>query len=120
MTNSSNLIITPDFTGVPNLQELVLQNCTNLQEIHPSIGILKKLILLNLKGCGKLSSLPSKFEMESLVILTFTGCLSIKKIPKFVGNMEYLVCLSLKEISSTELPSSVGRLTSLKFFTLKE
>uniref|UniRef100_A0A2N9HSQ1 TIR domain-containing protein n=1 Tax=Fagus sylvatica TaxID=28930 RepID=A0A2N9HSQ1_FAGSY len=90
MANSSNLIITPDFTGVPNLKELVLQNCTNLQEIHPSIGILKKLILLNLKGCGKLSSLPSKFEMESLVILSFTGCLSIKKIPEFVGNMEYL------------------------------
>ena len=89
LANSMNLIITPNFTGVPNLEKLVLERCKNLQELDPSIGVLKKLILLNLQQCEKLHYLPDEFEMELLVILELSGCLNVKKIPKFVGNMEY-------------------------------
>ncbi|XP_030971320.1 TMV resistance protein N-like isoform X2 [Quercus lobata] len=118
LTSSSGLIITPDFTGVPNLEKLVLQNCTNLRELHPSIGILKKLILLNLGGCKKLSHLPSKFEMESLVTLNLFGCSRLKKIPDFVGNMECLQKLFLDFTAIVELPSSVEGLIGLTSLTL--
>uniref|UniRef100_A0A2N9EHP6 TIR domain-containing protein n=1 Tax=Fagus sylvatica TaxID=28930 RepID=A0A2N9EHP6_FAGSY len=89
------------------------------EELHPSIGIHKKLILLNLKRCKKLSRLPSKFEMKSLKTLNLSGCSNVKKIPEFVGNMECLQDLSLQGIAITELPSSVERLTGLRTFILK-
>ncbi|GMY19730.1 TMV resistance protein N-like [Fagus crenata] len=118
LAHSSKLIITPDFTRVPNLEKLVLKNCTNLRELHPSIGILKKLILLNLQWCEKLTHLLSKFEMESLVSLKLSGCSNVKKIPEFVGNMECLQHLSLDNTAITELPSFVEPLIGLSFLTL--
>uniref|UniRef100_A0A2N9FW56 TIR domain-containing protein n=1 Tax=Fagus sylvatica TaxID=28930 RepID=A0A2N9FW56_FAGSY len=144
LTDSSNLIEIPDVTGIPNLEKLILERCSNLQELHPSIGIHKKLILLNLKWCKKLSRLPSKFEMKSLATLDLSGCSNVKKIPEFVGNMECLQYLNLSgcsklddlpenlgileglfdlDLSGTaikELPSSIGHLTSLTYLKLIE
>ncbi|GMY19743.1 TMV resistance protein N-like [Fagus crenata] len=115
---SSNLIITPDFTGVPNLEKLVLEWCINLRELHPSIGTLQKLSLLDLKYCKKLIHLPSKFEMKSLVTLKLSGCSKVKKIPEFVEKMKCLQKLHLDGTGITELPSSVGHLTSLSLLNL--
>uniref|UniRef100_A0A2N9FJ87 TIR domain-containing protein n=1 Tax=Fagus sylvatica TaxID=28930 RepID=A0A2N9FJ87_FAGSY len=119
LTDSSNLIEIPDVTGIPNLEKLILERCSNLQELHPSTRIHKKLILLNLKRCKKLSHLPSKFEMKSLVTLDLSRCSNVKKIPEFVGNMECLQYLYLEKSAITELPSSVERLTGLRFLNLR-
>ena len=118
LANSLNLIVTPDFTGVPNLEKLVLSNCTKLCELHSSIGILKKLILLDLRRCRKLSCLPRKFEMESLVTLELSGCFDIEKIPEFVGNMGCLQELKLDGTGIKELPSSVEGLIGLTSLSL--
>ena len=119
LADSLNLIEIPDVTGIPNLEKLVLIRCRNLQEFHPSIGIHKKLICLNVNWCTKLSRLPGKFEMESLVTLDLEGCSNVKKIPEFVGNMECLQFLNLEETTITELPSSIECLTGLSFLNLK-
>ncbi|KAK9205229.1 hypothetical protein WN943_015496 [Citrus x changshan-huyou] len=37
LKHSENLIRTPDFTGVPNLEDLILEECTSLREIHSSL-----------------------------------------------------------------------------------
>ncbi|KAK9214215.1 hypothetical protein WN944_006203 [Citrus x changshan-huyou] len=37
---------TPDFTGAPNLEELILDGCKRLREIHSSLLVNGKLILL--------------------------------------------------------------------------
>ena len=66
LTKSLKLIETPDIINVPNLESLILEGCENLSMIHPSIGIHKKLTILNLFGCENLTSLPNKFEMECL------------------------------------------------------
>ncbi|KAK9205255.1 hypothetical protein WN943_015522 [Citrus x changshan-huyou] len=58
LSHSENLIKTPDFTKVPNLEELDLEGCTRLREIHQSLLRHNKLILLNLKGCTSLTTLP--------------------------------------------------------------
>ncbi|KAK9984835.1 hypothetical protein SO802_034360 [Lithocarpus litseifolius] len=118
MDGSSDLIISPNFNGVQNLEELVLARCSNLRKLHPSIGKLKKLKILDLKGCQELTSLPDKFEMESLVTLNLTHCLKVKKIPEFVGNMELLQELLLEGTAIIELPSSVECLTGLKTLIL--
>nr|XP_023895247.1 TMV resistance protein N-like [Quercus suber] len=69
LSKSLKLIEAPDTIKVPNLESLVLEGCINLLKIHPSIGIHKKLTILNLQGCKNLTSLPSKFEMECLTDL---------------------------------------------------
>ena len=118
MAGSSDLIIAPNFDGVPNLEELVLARCSNLCELHPSIGKLKKLEFLDLKECQELTSLPDQFEMESLVTLNLTCCSKVKKIPEFVGNMRLLQKLFLKGTAITTLPSSIECLTGLNILIL--
>ncbi|XP_065619192.1 disease resistance protein RUN1 isoform X2 [Quercus suber] len=119
MDGSSDLIISPNFNGVQNLEELVLARCSNLRQLHPSIGKLKKLRLLDLKGCQELTNLPDKFEMESLVTLNLTYCLKVKKIPEFVGNMELFQELLLEGTAIIELPSSIECLTGLNTLILQ-
>ncbi|XP_030949366.1 disease resistance protein TAO1-like [Quercus lobata] len=120
MDGSSNLIIAPNFNGVPNLEELVLARCSNLRKLHPSIGKLKKLKLLDLQKCPKLTSVPDKFEMESLVTLNLTYCLKVKKILEFVGNMKLLHKLLLEGTIIIELPSSIECLTGLNILILRD
>ena len=77
-----SLITTPDLTGVPNLEKLVVIGSIRLIEVHPFVVVHKRLTLLDLEGCKNLRSLPRKFEMESLEILNLSNCSKIKRIPK--------------------------------------
>ena len=146
LTDSSDLIVTPNFTGVPNLEKLVLVRCTNLRKFHPSIRILKKLIHLNLQDCERLIRLPRKFGMESPMTLELSNCSKRKENPKFVVNKEFLreilldhtavveliknlpenlwivkglEVLDLSKADIEELPSSIERLTNLTSLTLR-
>ena len=146
LTDSSDLIVTPNFTGVPNLEKLVLVRCTNLRKFHPSIRILKKLIHLNLQDCERLIRLPRKFGMQSPVTLELSNCSNRKENPKFVVNKEFLQeilldhtaiveliknlpknlwivkgleVLDLSKADIEELPSSIERLTNLTSLTLR-
>ena len=103
----------PEIINVPNLKSLVLENCINLRRIHPSIGIHKKLTILNLHGCKNLTSLPSKFEMECLTELRLYGCSKITKIPEFGRNMKRVHSLDLSGTAITTLPTSIKHLTAL-------
>ncbi|XP_028954219.1 TMV resistance protein N-like [Malus domestica] len=109
LSYSHNLTRTPDFTGIQNLEELVLQGCTNLVKIHSSVAVLKRLRLLNLKDCKSVKSLPNKVEMKSLEVFHISGCSKVKKIPEFVGEMKNFSTLSLSETGVQEIPSSVIR-----------
>jgi Leucine-rich repeat (LRR) protein len=120
MSNSLKLIDTPNFTEVPNLEKLVVDGCTNLREVHPTIGVHKRLTLLNLKGCKNLSSLPSKLEMESLEILILSGCSKVNNIPEFMENMECLTKLYLDGTAITKLPTSFKHLSGLGSLNLRD
>ncbi|XP_050240615.1 disease resistance protein RUN1-like isoform X2 [Quercus robur] len=120
MNESSNLIETPDFTKVPNLEKLVLEDCINLTGVHPSIGVHKKLTLLNLKGCKNLKTLPNKFEIESLKILILSGCSKVRKIPEFEENMQRVLKLYLNGTAITKLPTSIGHLTGLALLNIRD
>ena len=113
LSESQKLIEAPDIIKVPNLESLVLEDCINLRKIHPSIGIHKKLTILNLYGCKNLTSLPSKFEMECLTELHIDGCSKITKIPEFGRNMKRVRCLYLSGTAITTLPTSIEHLTDL-------
>ncbi|XP_037494956.1 LOW QUALITY PROTEIN: disease resistance protein RPS4 [Jatropha curcas] len=92
LSYSESLIETPDFRGIPNLEELNLEGCKNLHEVHRSIGVLKRLVFLNLKNCGNLVSLPSSMcNLKSLKSLILRGCSKLKKLP----NMLDMNCLEV-------------------------
>uniref|UniRef100_A0A2N9FND5 TIR domain-containing protein n=1 Tax=Fagus sylvatica TaxID=28930 RepID=A0A2N9FND5_FAGSY len=120
LSNSKNLIMTPDFTRVPNLEILILKGCTRMSKIHASLGDLKRLILLDLNGCIGLKSLPYKISLESLEIFVLSGCSRLKKFPEIVGNMLRLSKLYLDGTAIKELPLSVERLTGLTLLNLRD
>ncbi|XP_050253004.1 TMV resistance protein N-like isoform X2 [Quercus robur] len=117
---SYNLIRTPDFSGVPILEELNLCWCHRLVEIHPSIGQLSKLRYLHLKGCFSLTDLPSmSAEMQSLTVLNLYCCYKISSFPKFTGIMKSLSELNLGGTAIKEVPSSsIECLTTLTLLNL--
>ncbi|XP_030948976.1 disease resistance protein At4g27190-like [Quercus lobata] len=120
LRHSQNLLRTPDFTEVPNLEIIDLEGCTNLIELHSSIGVLKRLILLNLKDCRCLTSLPCKIGMDSLEILILSGCCRVQNIPEFADNMLELRELFLDGTAIQKLPSSIKNLTGLTLLNLSQ
>ncbi|XP_075667784.1 TMV resistance protein N-like [Castanea sativa] len=122
MNGSTNLKQTPDLIKVPNLEEMVLEDCLNLHEIHPSTWVHNRLTRLNLKGCVNVNvkTLPSKFEMEFLEDLILSGCSKLKKIPEFGENMQRVLKLYLGGTAITKLPTSIGHLTSLVLLDVRD
>ncbi|XP_030957638.1 TMV resistance protein N-like isoform X2 [Quercus lobata] len=120
LSDSKNLIRTPDFSGVPILEELNLSGCVSLVEIHPSIGQLYKLRYLHLRKCESLTDLPSmSAKMQSLDVLALCDCSKISTIPKFTGIMKSLSELNLGYTDINKLePSSIECLTALTLLDL--
>nr|AFP55565.1 TIR-NBS-LRR [Rosa rugosa] len=111
LSYSRNLRRTPNFTGIPNLEKLVLEGCTNLVEIHPSIALLKRLKIWNFRNCKSIKSLPSEVNMEFLETFDVSGCSKLKIIPEFVGQMKRLSKLYLNGTAVEKLPSSIEHLS---------
>ena len=81
LSHSKYLIETPDFSGLPSLEQLILKDCPSLREVHESIGRLRNLLLINLKDCTSLSYLPREvYRMRSLKTLVLSGCLKFRPI----------------------------------------
>ncbi|XP_024967264.1 TMV resistance protein N-like [Cynara cardunculus var. scolymus] len=96
---------TPDFTEITNLEKLILEGCINLVEVHPSIGMLKRLVVLNMRNCQSLRRFPCKVEMDSLEVLIITGCSKVEKWPKVLGTIKNLMELRVDLTSINDIPS---------------
>ncbi|XP_050257401.1 disease resistance protein RPV1-like isoform X23 [Quercus robur] len=119
--SSSGFIISPDFTGVPNLEKLNLSSCQKLRELHPSVGILKKLVHFDLKFCENLVCLPNTIcSLNSLERLDLCGCSNFDNLPENLGNLKGLKMLYLSGTAIKELPSSIDGLTTLTSLTLND
>ncbi|PWA86911.1 NB-ARC domains-containing protein [Artemisia annua] len=104
-----NLTNTPDFIEIPNLEELYLEGCVNLLEVHTSIGRLKQLVVFNMRNCKHLKSFPCTEEMYSLEVLNLSGCSNIHRLPKVLGTLKRLVELCVDRTSIKEIPSFVSK-----------
>uniref|UniRef100_A0A7N2RA36 ADP-ribosyl cyclase/cyclic ADP-ribose hydrolase n=1 Tax=Quercus lobata TaxID=97700 RepID=A0A7N2RA36_QUELO len=113
LSESLKLIEAPDIIEVPNLESLVLKSCINLCRIDPSIGIHKRLTILDLQRCENLTSLPSKFEIECLTKLNLNECSKITEIPEFGRNMKSVRIIYLGSTAIKTLPTSIEHLTNL-------
>ncbi|XP_048427893.1 uncharacterized protein LOC125468079 [Pyrus x bretschneideri] len=104
----------PDFTGIMNLKNLILNNCTSLVEVHPSIGFLNKLVVLRLRGCSNLVIFSRKISLKSLEVIDLSNCFRLEHFPVIVGKMESLRHMNLEVTAIKELHSSIGFLIGLE------
>ncbi|XP_050114159.1 disease resistance protein RUN1-like [Malus sylvestris] len=119
LTHSHFLIKSPDFSQVPDLEELILEGCQSLSEIHPSIGQLQKLSLVNLKDCIMLRSLPRDFyKLKSVETLVLTGCSKFREMHEDLGEMISLRILEAMNTAIRQIPSSTVRLKNLTLLNL--
>ncbi|PWA41093.1 NB-ARC domains-containing protein [Artemisia annua] len=103
-----NLQRTPDFNGLPCLERLDLHGCSQLKEIHPSIGHHEKLVYVNMTFCEKLKMFPPIIGMQKLETLNLDYCKRLWKFPEFKTNMDSLIELRLRGTAIEIVPSSVG------------
>ncbi|XP_054817780.1 TMV resistance protein N-like [Prosopis cineraria] len=113
LSYSKFLIKTPDFYKIPNLEIVILEGCSTLVEVHQSLGQYNNLVIVNLKGCKKVRTLPRKFEMDCLKIFFLSGCSKIRKLPEFEKDMKCLSTLDLENTAISKLPESLGNLIGL-------
>ncbi|XP_050114790.1 disease resistance protein RPV1-like isoform X14 [Malus sylvestris] len=120
LSYSRSLQKSPDFSQVPNLEELILEGCESLTEIHPSIGHLKRLSLVNLSGCHyKLISLPRDFyKLKSIETLLLNYCRKFRELHEDIGEMISLRTLEAKQTDIREVPPSIVRLKNLTRLSL--
>ncbi|XP_030926682.1 disease resistance-like protein DSC1 isoform X2 [Quercus lobata] len=106
----------PDL-GAPNLENLNMDNCENLIEVHEAIGSLDKLKRWDLSNCKKLQILPSSFRLKSLKDIYLNGCVSLEKLPDLgAPNLEYLNINNCENL--IEVHEAIGSLDKLKLWDL--
>ncbi|KVI07806.1 Leucine-rich repeat-containing protein [Cynara cardunculus var. scolymus] len=111
----------PDVSGAPNVESLILYDCTNLMEVHKSLGTLRKLAYLNMTGCYNLKYLPSMIEMESLETLILSSCFMLEKFPEVSSRVEKLSNIYLRACPYLKIiPNSICELKNLKVLDLQE
>ncbi|XP_070661360.1 disease resistance protein RPV1-like isoform X3 [Malus domestica] len=114
LSHSLHLKKSPDFSQLPDLEELILEGCEWLSEIHPSIGHLKRLSLVNLKGCCMLISLPGDFyKSKSVETLCLNGCSKFTELHENLGEMISLRILEADLTGIRQVPPSTVRLKKL-------
>ncbi|GMY36386.1 putative adenylate cyclase regulatory protein, partial [Fagus crenata] len=114
LSGCSGLTRTPDFSTLPALEILNLGQREKLIEIHPSIWKLKNLRVLDISRSRHSRSRHSRSRHS------YYDRRPITKFPDEIGNLE-----KLEEIYATyccdlhgEIPSSIGRLSSLRILKL--
>ncbi|KAI9126202.1 hypothetical protein K1719_002623 [Acacia pycnantha] len=119
LSHSHYLIETPDFSNIPHLEKLILKDCPRLSVIHPSIGDLKCILLLNFKDCKSLKHLPSSvYKLKSLKTLIVCGCSKIDKLEEDIGQMESLTTLDATQTAIAQVPFSLVGLKSIKHLSI--
>nr|XP_009761325.1 PREDICTED: TMV resistance protein N-like [Nicotiana sylvestris] len=91
---------------MPNLEYLDLCWCSNLEEVHYSLGCCSKLIRFDLSWCESLKRFPC-VNVESLEYLGLRGCSSLEKFPEIHGRMKPGIQIDMQLSGLRELPSSV-------------
>ncbi|KAL6315879.1 hypothetical protein AAG906_012215 [Vitis piasezkii] len=124
---SQHLMEIPDFSvSAPNLEKLILDGCSSLLEVHPSIGKLNKIIILNLKTANSLAlylsstaieELPSSIErhITRLVLLDLKRCKNLTSLPTCIFKLKSLEYLFMFGCSKLEkFPEIMEDMENLK------
>ncbi|XP_043694311.1 TMV resistance protein N-like [Telopea speciosissima] len=115
LSGSPYLTRAPHFSGLPNLEKLILDQCGSLVEVHESIGCLTKLVNLNLSYCDNLKNLPKGIsKLASRETLDISLCLKFEKLPEGIRNLKSLTVLCVSYIAIEDLPHDFWTLSQLQ------
>lgn len=90
---------------------------TAIRELHHSIGKLTGLVLMDLRNCKNLLTLPNSIGcLTSLKLLALGGCSRLDQIPASLGNISCLKKLDVSGTSISHVPLSLQLLTNLEVF----
>ncbi|PSS02600.1 TMV resistance protein like [Actinidia chinensis var. chinensis] len=104
VSHSPKLAKTPDFSGIPCLEKLILKDCPSLVEVDESIVKLQRIFLLNLRDCKNLRKLPRNISMvESLEELNISGCSNLIGAIKELKKMRSLRVLHGNRMNINQL-----------------
>jgi len=119
LSHSHNLRHTPDFSKLPNLENLILKDCPSLSSVSSNIGDLKKIMLINLKDCTGLRELPrSIYKLDSVKTLILSGYTKVDKLEEDIEQMKSLTTLVADNTAITEIPFAVVRSKSIGYISL--
>ncbi|XP_031478378.1 disease resistance protein RUN1-like isoform X2 [Nymphaea colorata] len=119
LSGCDKLSSTEGLSMFPNMKLLILEGCSKLEEIHPSIAGLKKLVLLNMKDCSNLVKFPDCFfGLNSLETINLSNCSHLKNLPESICKLPALTKLLLAGCSMLNyLPDSLGCLGKLEILS---
>ncbi|KAJ0253597.1 ADP-ribosyl cyclase/cyclic ADP-ribose hydrolase [Hirschfeldia incana] len=102
LSNCSNL---KDFRVISQNLEALYLDGTSIKKLPLDIKILKRLALLNMKGCTKLKEFPDCLEdLKALKELILSDCSKLQKFPANGESIEVLETLRLDATAITEIP----------------
>ncbi|XVE84673.1 hypothetical protein DITRI_Ditri17bG0032100 [Diplodiscus trichospermus] len=119
LSYSKRLMKTPNFVGLSSLERLEFEGCTRLIKIHRCIGLLERLVFLNLAKCNNLKEIPDSIcNLRSLEIMHLSGCSKLNRLPEHLGRLEALRKLFANRSAIKQLPVSLGFLKNLEHLLL--
>lgn len=115
LSHSHFLSETPNFLNLPNLEELIMEDCGELKAVDGSIGDLQRVVHVNLRDCKKLRGIPDSIcRAKSLRILDISGCLMIDHLPDDLGELTSLIEFLADGAPITKPPLSMANLKNLE------
>ncbi|XP_028786077.1 disease resistance-like protein DSC1 [Neltuma alba] len=118
LSRSRDLIELPNFSKAIHLEEVDLEWCSKLQNVHPSILSLHSLHRLQLGACKALTSLTTNTHLKSLSELDVTRCSRLREFSLTSENSLSPLMLCGAAING-ELCSSSGHLNKIDILSLR-
>ncbi|KAL7588765.1 hypothetical protein Lser_V15G37385 [Lactuca serriola] len=112
-----NLIKTPDFDGLPNLERFILNGSPYIEEIHPPIQRLK---VMELYGLENLIKTPDFDGLPNLERFILHNSLHIEEIHPSIRHLENLIFLCIDDCPSLKVFPPVTQLNKLMTFSLSD
>ncbi|PPS15268.1 hypothetical protein GOBAR_AA05340 [Gossypium barbadense] len=119
LKGSQNLIKTQDFTTAPYLEVLIMEGCTRLVDVHPSLGQAEFLEELDLSATAIKEPPFFISQLKNLKILSFGGCKGPYKLKRNLLSLFKASQRGRMNSIALMLPSLSG-LSSLTKLTLRD
>ncbi|XVE87188.1 hypothetical protein DITRI_Ditri18aG0096000 [Diplodiscus trichospermus] len=99
----------------PNLLEIDIDYCDDLEELTDGLCDLVQLMKLSITNCHKLCALPEGIgKLVNLKMLRLTSCTELKTLPETIGSLSQLTFLDISDcLSIVDLPAQIGELHNL-------
>ncbi|WOH05974.1 hypothetical protein DCAR_0625397 [Daucus carota subsp. sativus] len=106
----------------PRLEELTMDHCIDLIELHPSICCIKKLKSLSITNCDSLTKLPLDIgNLKFLQILRINACPNLDKLPQGICELTQLKYIDISQcINLRTLPQEIGKWICLEKIDMRE